>query len=239
MDFGMLLGIVGIIGFLGCLIWLIIRAIQWDSKWPPVLGMVLCVVLFFAGVAVSGPSDSKGDEAPQEPQAQKNNGEEKPPEKESAQQPSSAGTGSTEEDQNSVGLDGAIAGDFFSISIVDVKWADALELDGGGTSITATPQNEGAKLLCLIFSAKNMVEETKNLGMFNAYVDKQAVLPTTFLAKFDDAMVFGGAVASGMEMKTYQIWELPEDWEEFQLNYFEATGPECQQYFVIHREDIE
>lgn len=80
MDFGMLLGIAGVIGFLGCLIWLIVRAIQWDSKWPAVLGMVLCVALFFVGVAISEPSDSSGDKSPQEPQAQKDDGEEKPPE---------------------------------------------------------------------------------------------------------------------------------------------------------------
>lgn len=104
--------------------------------------------------------------------------------------------------------------------------------------MTATPQKEGTKLLCLIFSAKNVTEETENVGTFNAYVDKQAVLPTTFLGKIDDAMVFVGAVASGMEMKTYQVWEISENWEEFQLYYFEATGPECPQHFVIYRQDI-
>ena len=63
MDFGMLLGIIGVIGFLGCLIWLIVRAIQWDSKWPAVLGMALCVVLFFVGVAISEPVDTADNDS--------------------------------------------------------------------------------------------------------------------------------------------------------------------------------
>ena len=144
-----------------------------------------------------------------------------------------------EKDDTVVGFKGTISGEHFDISILDAKWTDALELNAGGVSMTATPQKEEAKLLCLIFSAKNATDETENMGTFNAYVDKQAVLPTTFLGKVDDATVFTGAVAGGMEMKAYQVWELPESWEEFQLNYFEATGSECAQHFVIHPEDIE
>lgn len=143
-------------------------------------------------------------------------------------------TSSIEENQNIVGFGGTISGDFFDISIEDAKWTDVLE-----TSLyTVAPEKEGNKLLCLIFSAQNTSNETYNLGAFNAYVDKQAVLPTVVSGEIDGAMVFVGAVASGMEMKAYSVWELPENWEEFQLNYFEATGPECQQYFVIHKEDI-
>lgn len=141
----------------------------------------------------------------------------------------------TEKDQdNSVGIDGTITGECFSISIVDVKWIDALE----ASLYTVTPEKEGSKLLCLFFSAKNITEDTKNLGMFNAYVNSQATLPTALAGSIDEAMPFVGAVASGMEMKTYVVWELPEDWEEFQLNYFEATGPECKQHFVIYPKDI-
>lgn len=143
-----------------------------------------------------------------------------------------------ENDDTVVGFEGTISGKYFDISILDAKWTDALEVDGVGVPMTVTPQKDGTKLLCLIFSAKNTAEEIENLGMFNAYVDKQTVLPTTFLGKVDDAIVFVGAVESGMEMKAYQVWELPENWEEFQLKYFEATGPECAQHFVIHPEDI-
>lgn len=141
---------------------------------------------------------------------------------------------STQSSSNVVGIDGTISGECFDISIVGAKWTDALE-----TSLyTVTPEKEGNKLLCLIFSAKNTTGETENLGLFNAYINKQATLPITVVGGIDDAMAFVGAVASGMEMRAYCVWELPEGWEELQLNYFEASGPECKQYFVIHPEDI-
>ena len=136
---------------------------------------------------------------------------------------------------NIVGIDRTISGEYFDISITDVKWTDALETSLG----TVTPQNNESKLLCVIFSSINSTDETKNLGMFNAYVDKHSVLSSVVVGGVDDAMVFVGAVAGGMEMEAYSVWELPEDWEEFQLNYFEATGSECKQHFVIYREDIE
>ena len=135
---------------------------------------------------------------------------------------------------SAIGFGGTISGKYFDISIIDAKWTDSLEM----SLYTVEPEKEGNKLLCLIFSAKNISDETKNLGMFNAYVNSQATLPTVAIGGIDDAMVFVGAVASGMEMKAYQIWELPEDWKEFQLNYFEATGEECKQYFAINPEDI-
>lgn len=143
-------------------------------------------------------------------------------------------TSQSDNDSRSVGIDGTINGDCFSISIVDAKWTNSLETSIG----TVTPEKEDSKLLCLVFSARNTTDETKNLGMFNAYVDKKAALPSVVVGGIDDAIVFVGAVAGGMEMEAYQVWELPEDWKEFQLNYFEATGPECKQYFVIHRDDV-
>lgn len=140
-------------------------------------------------------------------------------------------------DNQSVGLDGTVVGDCFDLSIVDVKWTDALQ-----TSIaTVTPQKEGTKLLCIIFSAKNTTDSTQNVAnaCFNAYVDGAKVLPNVVLGNIDDAMVLVGAVSPEMEMIGYSVWELPEDWQEFQASYIDAgTGVESKQHFVIHREDI-
>lgn len=137
-------------------------------------------------------------------------------------------------DNGAIEIGETMSSKFFDISIVDAKWTNTLETSLG----TVEPKENGKKLLCLIFSAKNTVDETKNLGMFSAYVDKQATLQTTVVGGIDNAMVFVGAVASGMEMKAYVVWEIPEGWKELQLNYYEASGQECQQHFVIHPEDI-
>lgn len=194
---------------------------------------ILLATLVLSFAACGGNESSNNKSSVGDAVQNDSTGKEEPPAKDSSdsQEPTSK--------DKSVGFGGTISGECFDISIVDAKWTDSLDISMGSVSIQNTPQKDENKLLCLIFNAKNTTDDTENLGMFNAYVDKQAVLPTSVLGKVDDAMIFVGAVASGMEMKAYQVWELPENWEEFQLNYFEATGPECSQCFIIHREDID
>lgn len=144
----------------------------------------------------------------------------------------------TSGDGKSAGMDGTIKGDNFDISIVDVKWTNALETSIG----TVTPEDEGKGLLCIIFSAKNTTDSTQNVANagFNAYIDGKKVLPKVVAGTIDDAMVFVGAVSSGKEMVGYSVWELPEDWKEFQTSYIDSgTAIESDQYFVIHKEDIQ
>lgn len=43
--------IVGIASFIGYLIWLIVRIVQWDSKIPPIVGMLLSVVMVLGGLS--------------------------------------------------------------------------------------------------------------------------------------------------------------------------------------------
>lgn len=40
---------VGLLGFLVFLIWLIVRIVNWDSKWPSILGMILSLALLGGG----------------------------------------------------------------------------------------------------------------------------------------------------------------------------------------------
>jgi len=44
------LAIVGIASFVGYLIWLIVRIVQYDSKIPPIIGMFLSLVMLFGGI---------------------------------------------------------------------------------------------------------------------------------------------------------------------------------------------
>jgi len=148
-----------------------------------------------------------------------------------------ATTSKEQQQSDEVGFDGSICGDCFEISIADAKWTDALETSIG----TITPENEGAKLLCLIFSAKNITGETQNVANagFNTYVDGEKVLPSVVAGSIDDAMVFVGAVSGGMEITGFSVWELPIDWKEFQASYIDAnTGTESSRHFIIYPEDI-
>lgn len=42
---------VGAIGFIGYLIWLIVRIKNWDSKIPPIIGMLMCLVMIAGGIS--------------------------------------------------------------------------------------------------------------------------------------------------------------------------------------------
>lgn len=142
-----------------------------------------------------------------------------------------------ETDDKSVGIDGTIHGDCFDISIADIKWTNTLETSIG----TVTPEDTEKSLLCITFLAKNITDSTENVANigFNAYVDGKKVLPKVVVGSVDGAMVFVGAVSSGMELVGFSVWELPTDWKEFQTSYIDAgTAVESEQYFVISREDI-
>lgn len=61
MDYGFISAGVGIIAFVGYLIWLIVRIISWDSKIPPIIGMLLCVVMVVCGAATMDTTESQID----------------------------------------------------------------------------------------------------------------------------------------------------------------------------------
>lgn len=138
---------------------------------------------------------------------------------------------------NSVGINGTLNADCFDISIVDVKWSNALETSIG----TITPDEDDKGLLCIIFSAKNTTDSVQNVASigFNAYADGTKVLPKVVVGTVDDAVVFVGAVSSGMEIVGHVVWELPNDWEEFQTSYIDAgTARDSKQHFIIYKDDI-
>ena len=53
MNVGLIVCAISVFGFIGFLIWLIIRIVQWDSKWPAAVGMLGCVVVFLAGAVLT------------------------------------------------------------------------------------------------------------------------------------------------------------------------------------------
>lgn len=62
----MFLAAIGAVAFIGYLVWLIIRIRNYDSKIPPIIGMLLCVVMIVGGISLEpGEKTSKsnsGDE---------------------------------------------------------------------------------------------------------------------------------------------------------------------------------
>lgn len=56
---GAILGAIGMLGVPICLVWLIVSFIRYDSKKPPLIGILASVVLFFGGAMMMDTSDSK------------------------------------------------------------------------------------------------------------------------------------------------------------------------------------
>ena len=195
------------------------------------------VAIGVIGTAVGGNS-SNSSQAPENLSvSETNSSQSKDNEGKQGEEVSSSVNGEqTADDETSIGIDGTLHAEDFDFSIKDIKWTDALETSIG----TITPDEEGKKLLCIIFSAKNTTDTTQNVANigFNSYVDGKKVLYKVVTGYIDEAMVLVGAVSSGMEMVGYSVWELPENWEEFQTSYISGLGIESKQHFVIHKDDI-
>lgn len=143
-------------------------------------------------------------------------------------------------DINVVGIDGTLNTQKFNLSISKIEVVEAITADMGID--VETTAGEGKVLLHVTFVAKNITDETENIMHmgFNAYIDGQKVVPLASIAgKVDEIMPLFGAVSAGKEMEGYVVWEVPEDWQEFQTSYIEAsTGFDSEQHFVIYRDDV-
>ena len=211
-----ILGLLSILGFFVSFLLFVVAFLRKKAKkkWAINMAVFFAVFLF----AISWPSE----------QANTENNTSSQPADDSKQ---------LETTEQSVGIDGVLKGDCFDISVVDIKWTDALETSLG----TIEPDDASNGLLCIIFSAKNTMDSVQNVASigFNAYADGKKVIPKVVVGSIDDAVVFVGAVSPGMEIVGHVVWELPSDWDEFQTSYIDAgTAVESKQHFVICKEDI-
>ena len=61
---GGLLTLIGAAGFIGYLIWLVVRVRNWDSKIPPVIGMLLSMVMLSGGLMWVAETETPGERNP-------------------------------------------------------------------------------------------------------------------------------------------------------------------------------
>ena len=55
---------IGAAGFIGYLIWLVVRVRNWDSKIPPVIGMLLSMVMLSGGLMWVAETETPGERNP-------------------------------------------------------------------------------------------------------------------------------------------------------------------------------
>ncbi|MCI8971512.1 MAG: hypothetical protein HFF99_08605, partial [Oscillibacter sp.] len=61
---GGLLILIGAAGFIGCIIWLIVCIRNWDSKIPPIIGALLCLVMAAGGLMWRAETEPPGEPKP-------------------------------------------------------------------------------------------------------------------------------------------------------------------------------
>ena len=61
---GGLLTLIGAAGFIGCIIWLIVCIRNWDSKIPPIIGALLCLVMAVGGLMWRAETEPPGEPKP-------------------------------------------------------------------------------------------------------------------------------------------------------------------------------
>ena len=94
---------------------------------------------------------------------------------------------------NNFEIPGTLSAENFDIKIVSAELCESVTLDGGGVDITREP-DEGKQFLVLSIDATNTSGELRNLGSFLTYVDSISVLPSNYLGKYGERVVFVGAV---------------------------------------------
>lgn len=217
-----ILGIAAVLGFVVSLIFLVLsiaRRRNDKKKW--IINLIICLAVFLFCVSIpTPPTDDIED------REQSGNPEQ-----------SEQAIPNASEDPKAVGIDGTVDADCFDISIVDIKWTAELETSLG----TITPDDPNNGLLCIIFSAKNTTDDIQNVASvgFNSYVDGTKTIPKVVVGSIDNAIVFVGAVSPSMEIIGHVVWELPNNWEEFQTSYIDSgTAIDSEQYFMIQKSDI-
>ena len=119
-----------------------------------------------------------------------------------------------------ISIPGTLVAENFTFTIVSAELYESVTLDSGlNFSVDA---EEGKQFLVLCIDAANTSSDIRNVGPFTAYVDDTTILPHNVLGKYEDRMLMGGAVHPGKTMKAYVIYQVPIDWEFFEISYVDT-----------------
>ena len=116
-----------------------------------------------------------------------------------------------------ISIPGTLTAENFSFTIVSAEQSDSVTLNSGVDF--AIDADEGKQFLVLCIDATNTSDDISNVGPFTAYVDDTTVLPHNVLGKYGDRILMTGAVHPGKTMNTYAMYQVPMDWEFFEVSY--------------------
>lgn len=133
-------------------------------------------------------------------------------------------------------IPGTLVADNFDLTIVSAEVCDSVVLNSG-IDFTLTP-DEGKQFLVLCIDAKNTSDSIMNLGSLMTYVDNITILPHNGLAKLGDRVLFVGGVHPGKTICTYILYQVPTNWEKFELAYVDGLTCAATKTITIFKSDI-
>lgn len=146
------------------------------------------------------------------------------------------GTTAKVDEATTISIPGTLVAENFTFTIVSAELSDSVTLDAG-VDITIDA-DEGKQYLVLCIDATNTSSDIRNLGSFTSYVDDTAVLPDNRLGKYGDRVLVVGAVHPGKTMNTYVMYQVPMDWEFFEISYIDSLTGSVSECVKFKRSDV-
>lgn len=135
-----------------------------------------------------------------------------------------------------ISIPGTLIAENFSFTIVSAELSDSVTLNSGvDFNVDA---EEGKQFLILSIDATNTSSDIRNVGPFTAYVDDTTVLPHSVLGKYGDRILMTGAVHPEKTMNTYALYQVPMDWEFFEVSYTDTLTGSVSGSVKFSRSDV-
>lgn len=135
-----------------------------------------------------------------------------------------------------ISIPGTLVAENFTFTIVSAELSPSVTLDSG-VDITIDA-DEGKQFLVLCVDATNTSDEIRNLGPFTTYLDNTTILPKNVLGKYGDRMLMVGAVHPGKTMAVYAMYQVPMDWEFFEISYIDTLTCNVSGSVKFSRSDV-
>ncbi len=135
-----------------------------------------------------------------------------------------------------ISIPGTLVAENFTFTIVSAELLDSVTLNSG-VNITIDA-DEGKQFLVLCVDATNTTNDIRNLGPFTTYLDDTTVLPHNVLGKYGDRVLMVGAVHPGKTMQTYAMYQVPTDWEFFEISYIDTMTGKVSGIVKFSRSDV-
>lgn len=135
-----------------------------------------------------------------------------------------------------ISIPGTLVAENFTFTIVSAELSDAVTLNSG-MNITVDA-DEGKQFLVLCVDATNTSSDIRNLGPFTTYVDNTTTLPNNVLGKYGDRLLMSGAVHPGKTMNAYIMYQVPMDWEFFEISYMDTLTCSVSGSVKFSRSDV-